>query len=1117
MIPSHTITGRLAAAFIESKLTVVLMLAALVFGVWAVLTTPREENPQITMPAAAVQVMLPGSGPEEIEAKVVRPLEAAINRIPGVDHVSTVAVDSAAVAVVQFKVGENKEDSLVKLAERVASARADLPPGALGPWVKSADVDDVPILAVSLASATWGEDALRRIGWDVLDRLMGLEDISAVEVIGGRDREITVRIDPAKLESFGLSFAQVTGAVRTAGTSGPLGNVITDGREAIVRYSNQIASAEELARLVVGASPLGGPVHLGDVAEVRDGFSSDRAHSSRFGYGQADPRHEAAPGGGAVELESVTIAIAKRKGANAVVVANEALERIERMKGVVIPEGVDVVVTRNDGDKADDAVNTLIEHLGIAVFAVVAVTLLFLGWRAAVIVAITVPLILAITLGVVGLSGFTINRLTLYALIIALGLLVDDSIVVIENIVRHYGLSPLRDRADRARRAVYAAGEIGAATLLATITVMLVFASLIPALTGMPKQYFHPVGFSVPVALAASFLIAYTVAPWAARRWIPQPPVEEAAPEGDRKLPGGRFGRLYSIPAKMLLGHPVRETVFTLGTVALIGAVFIMPLGQFVMPGGPGGPTPAWGVEMGFLPKDNKNTFNVTIEMPTGTPVEETDRVVRDVTARVAAIPEVLNWQSWSGLGGVADFNSMMRQNPMAGDEVGAVRVNLTDKHTGRRSSIDITRELRETLREVSAAHPGSTIQVVEDPPGPPLKGTIYAEIYSDDPVELRRLSNVVADEFRRTYDVVEVTNSEKDDRLEWRLTVDRDRAAAAGVVPAVAALELKNLVAGGVAGWAHAPGERMPQPICIEIPNAERFDPTFLTGVTVPGAGGVRVPLSSVLKVERVPAARRIDKRDGVRMAAVGGELGSTTPTYAVLDLDERLNGIELTGGGRLLTDNLTWNDKRPDLTAAPAVLLWQGEMRMMLDSYRDLAISLCLSIGSILLILVAYYRSFGLALIALASVPLCFIGLIPGHWLLNVQFSASSLVGVTALAGVVVRSSLLIIDFVIDYLKAGLPLREALVDAGAVRLRPILLTTLAIILGSVILLPDPVFGGLAITFIFGTAASTLFTIFLTPILLNIYFTRWPYRPPEDPAGADDGTDGSGAPAPQS
>ena len=1102
----HMITGRMAALFIDSKLTVIVMIAALLFGIWAILTTPREENPQITMPAAAVIAVMPGAEPAEVEAKVVRPLEALINQVSGVDHVWATARDSGALVTVQFKVGENKEASLVKLADRVMGGRDALPPGVIGPFIRSADVDDVPILAVTLVSDKYGDYGLKRIAESVLDDLSGLEDISTTAVYGGRERELLVTVEPEKLSAFGLSFAQLKLALAASSVAGPLGNIMEDGKEASVRVSDFIESAEDLRNLVVGMSPEGRPIHLKDVALIADGPDETRTHSTRFGCGLSGTDCRGNAGevqSGIDEKESVTLAIAKRKNANAVTVAEAAIARIERMKGSVIPQDVGVYVTRNDGDKANDAVNTLIEHLGIAVFAVVSVTLVFLGLRAAGIVAITVPLILAITLGVVGLTGFTINRLTLYALIIALGLLVDDSIVVIENIVRHYGLSPIRDRADKMERSIVAPGEIGSATLLATIAVMLVFASLIPALSGMPKQYFYPVGFAVPVALAASFLIAYTVAPWAALRWMPAPKVKpvksrEAGAAGNENIPGGRLGSWYSIPAKTLIGHPKREALYVLILVLLIALSFAMPFWQLVRPSGPGGPSPEFGVEMGFLPKDSKNTFNVTVEMPSGTPVEVTDRAVRDVAEIVSRIPEVRNWQSSSGLADVPDFNSMMRMSPEKGSTIGAVRVNLTDKKSRERSSIVIAAELRESLKSVSAKWPGSTIQVLEDPPGPPLKGTLYAELYAKDPELLRWLADKVEAEFRSTYDMAEVTNTAKVDRPQIALSIDREKAIRAGVLPALAAHELKALTDGSVIGYAHAPGERLAQPIRVEIAKGEAFDPAFLSGVTVPGFAGVRVPLSEIVTSTPGIEPREIDKKDGIMTAAVGGELASTTPTYAVLDLDRRLSGLALPGGGTLATGNLTWSDERPDLTSSRAVLLWQGEMRMMLDSYRDLAKSLLLSVGAIFLILVAYYRSFGLAMIALSAVPLCFIGIFPGHWLMNVQFSASSLVGVTAISGVVVRSSLLIIDFVIDYLKAGLPLKDALIDAGAVRLRPILLTTLAILLGSVILIPDPVFGGLAITFIFGTVASTIGTIFLVPVLLNYYFAKHPYADPE-------------------
>lgn len=1096
----HNLTGRLTALFIDSKLTLVLILAALIFGLYAVLTTPREENPQISMPAAVVQTLLPGASPEEVEEKLVRPLEALINQIPGVDHVTAIAADSAAVLTVQFEVGEEKEPSLVKLAERLLGGRSALPAEARGPFIRSADADDVPILALSLISDEYDDAALKALGLRMLDELQSLEGISSTSVVGGRSNEYRIRIDPKRLQNYGLSFDDVKNAVLASNVAGPIGRYVepaldAGGRalEARVRVEDFIASKSDLEALVVSAAP-GRTVHLSDVADIEAGPDPDPDHLSRFGFGQAAEQYAAHP----EEYVSVTLAVAKKKGANAVSVADQVIERVERMKASFIPKSVDVVVTRNDGEKANDAVNVLIGHLGIAVAAVVGVTWAFLGVRPALIVAVTVPLILAITLGMVNLAGLTINRLTLYGLIIALGLLVDDSIVVIENIVRHYRLGPIADRTERLRRTVDAPDEIGNATLLATIAVMLVFASLIPSLSGMPKQYFFPVGFSVPVALAASFFVAYVVAPWAAVRWIPDPPAKQTTDEKAQKekdgTPGGAIGRFYCRFARPLIGHPKREALFLLLIVVLLALSSLMPFWQLIRPAGPGGPVPAFGVEMGFLPKDNKNTFNVTIRMPEGTPVETTDRAVRDVAELVRAIPEVVDYQSWSGLSGVADFNSMIRGDPESGSNIGAVRVNLLKKDTGRRSSILLTRELRIALKPIAARCPGADIQVVEDPPGPPLKASILAEIYMHDQADLEKTALAVRKAFEETYDMMETADSVESDVPLYRLSVDREKAILAGVVPAKAAEALKRLIEGEVVGYAHAPGEREAQPIRIDIPNDSAFDPKRLDETYVPGALGRSVALSSIVRVERGTVEHMITHKDGVRMAWVGGELGKTTPTYAVLDLQQRLDGMTLPSGGTLACGNLSFTDERPDLTKADGVLLWQGENRMMLDSYRDLVKALGLSIGSIFLILVAYYRSFGLALIALSAVPLAFIGLFPGHWLFGAQFSASSLIGVVALAGVVVRNSLLIIDFVRDYLKAGLSLEDAAIDAGAVRLRPILLTTLAIILGSVVMITDPVFCGLAISFIFGTAASTVFTIFLIPILLSFYYKRWPY-----------------------
>lgn len=1085
----HNFTGKLAQVFVDSKLTVIFVLAALLFGVLAILQTPREENPQITMPDAVVIVAMPGASPSEVEEKLLRPLEYLVNQIPNVDYFEGTAMDSAATVNVRFNVGEDKERALNRVYDRIYSGLHLLPKEAQPPQIRSIDADDVPILNVTLSSKTLDDYALQRLGERMLDEIQSLEPVAYASVLGGRSRELIVEIRPQRLQAFGVTLEAVQKAVAAGGVSAPMGEVTERGHLTRIRIDNGWKTAEQLRKLVVGVVPGNRTVRLEDVATITDGPNLQRTGLSRFAFGRSDARFAVT---GDPDMNAVTLAIAKKKAANAVAVVNDINARIERMKATFIPQDVNVVVTRDDGAKANDAVNTLIEHLGISLVAVIAVTLVILGWRSAAIVAVTVPIILAVTLTVTYLDGLTINRLLLYGLIIALGLLVDDAIVVTENIDRHYSLDP---KGNRSEIAVRAAAEIGSPTMLATFTIMIVFAALIPSLTGMPKQYFYPIGFSVPVAICTSLLVAYSVVPWAAKRWLAVPKVSTAG----KDAADTGYGRFYMKVANPLIGKPKREAIF-FGTIAVLVCISLaMPAWQFIRPSGPAGEPPVLGVQLSFLPRDNKNTFNVTVKLPENSPLERTDRAVRDVAALVRAIPEVTNYQSWVGSMGVEDFNSLLRGDNLVGPHVGAVRVNVTDKNSGRRSTVLITQELRRTIRqELLPRYPGATVQVVEDPAGPPLTASILAEIYGDNLDELRSVTLAVRQEFARSFDMAETRTSEQSPVKEYRLVVNQDKAALSGVVPAQAAQLVRTLVSGSIAGYARTEGERNAEPVRLQIPYDSQFDPRLLSGITIRNALGKDIPLSTLVSVQEVESERPILHKYGVRVATVGGEVGVTSSVYAVLDLNRRLQQMALPLGGHLATDNITVNDMRPDITQNRMVALWQGEMRMMIDSYRDLGYCLIFAVAGIYLTLVAYYRSFLLPWIALTPIPLGFIGIFPGHLLFGTQYSASSMIGLIALAGIVVRNSLLLIDFVQDYLKAGLPLTKAVKEAGAVRLRPILITSLSIVFGSFMLLFDPVFQGLAIVLIFGVATSTSFTLFLVPILLYFYYKHFPYKAAE-------------------
>lgn len=1067
--------GRLAQIFVSSKLTVLFMLACALLGLLAMALTPREENPQIVVPGAEVRVALPGASAEEVEELVIRPLEGIVKQIPGVDHTYAAAMNSMGVLMVQFKVGEDKEQSLVKLYDRVLGQRDRLPLGAMEPLIRSVDVDDVPIVTVTLVSESYDDYALKRLADRMLEGLRSLEAVSTTFVHGGRDRELRIELDPQRLQAFGVTLDQVRAFLSAGNVAAPLGTVVQQGENRQVYLDGFLATAEELGRLIVGHHA-GRPIYLGDVARVVDGPPEERDKLSRLAFGPADARFGKAQ---QAEMPAVTLAVAKKAGTNAVVVANDVLDRIERMRAQFVPAGVELVVTRNDGQKADAAVNGLIEHLGIAVLAVFLVTAAFLGLKEALIVGVTVPLILALTLGAAYFGGLTINRVSLFALILSLGLLVDAAIVVIENIHRRYARL---GQGDKARTTVQAVNEIGSPTNLATLAVMLVFGSLL-VVSGMPGQYFYPVAFNVPVAMAASLLVAYAVVPWAAHRWL-KPGEGHDLEDHDT---GDRLHRFYRALMAPLVDRPSRRRgVFLLAALAIALSLF-QGAWQFVRPAGLSGPQAWFGVEMAMMPKDDKNTFNITLDLPETAPAETTDRLAREIGALLRQNPDVRDYQSWIGQAGVIDFNGLLRgAGGKQGPHVAEIRVNLRDKAARSKTSIDIVRELRPAAQAIAARFPGSTVQLVEDPPGPPVRATVLAEIYGKDAQQLRALSGQVKAAFGQTYDMVEVTDTEVEDVHQHRLTVDREKAALSGLTVAEVAVALRRLIDGEELGRAHAHGEKNPVPIRLQIPRRHQIDPELLSRVSLSNRQGQRVPLSELVRVAPARADRPILHKDGERVTFVGGELESSAPVYAVLDLDRRLDGLALADGSRLTTGNLRLKPVTPDTLGGPR-LLWDGELRMTLDTYRDMLGALGLAITFIFLVLVAYYQSFSLPLVAMAAIPLGLAGVFPGHWIMGQPFNATSMIGIIALAGVVVRNSLLIIDFVLDYRRQGMDLREAILEAGAVRLRPILLTALAIILGSAVMLADPVFGGLAISLIFGTLVSTVLTLIVVPLLLYL------------------------------
>ncbi len=1079
------VAGKLAKAFVQSKMTAMLILAVLLVGMLALSVTPREYNPQIVVPAANIIVAKPGAGAEEVRNLVVKPLETIMNAQAGVKHTFGYATNDFGVVTVQFDVGQDQERSLVKLYNQLMQNMDRIPPGAMEPLVKPINVDDVPIMTLTLSSQQFDGRELRHVGSRVLEQLRNVPGVSFTEMVGGNRRAVNVWIDPQRIAASGVTLDQVDQMLRGANVSLPAGSLVADNRNHPLRIMGFLGDAKDVGDIIVGA-PQGRPIYLKDIARIEDG-PVETEDLTRFAFG---PAAEQAPYQG--EAPAVTIAIAKKAGTNAVVVADAVLSKLDDLKRQAIPQGVEVAVTRDDGAKADEAVNTLVEHLGIAIASVVAILVIFLGWREAGIVTLTVPLILFVVLGVGLIAGQTINRITLFALILSLGLLVDAAIVVVENIHRHLhhgGGKSFRETL------VAATNEIGNPTNVATIAVILAFIPM-AFVTGMMGPFMRPIPFNVPVAMIASLVIAYMVVPWAAYLWLKgkaRKSLEHTSTLEEKDAePGDALHRAYVAAVTPLIHNRTRRNVF-FGIVGLaLVAAMLQPAWQFVRPSGMNGPLSPMGVELKMLPNDNTSTFLVEVDAPAGSALARTDEVARAVGEVLARTPYVTNYQTFLGTAAPVDFAALVRGDLIKkGTNLAQIRVNLVGKHERSESSHEIVNKLNQSLAPVRETYPEAKIKLYETPPGPPVQAQVLAELYGPDYDKLRAAAGDVDKAFSDIYGMVNVDNSVTASTDSYEVHVDREKATLAGVAPAQVAKLLHDYVSGFSIGSLHATDAREPIDIAVRLPRSARQAPENILALRITNAAGRQVPLASIATVKRVTLTKPIYDRDQHPMVMVGGELLQSSPVYAVLALDKMLDGKPLPGNGvNLKTGNLGFQDAQPD-DVVGYHLLWGGEMRLTLDVFRDLGSAFIVALVLIYLMLVGYYKSFIMPMIVMGAIPLTLVGVFPGHWITHQAFTATSMIGVIALAGIVVRNSLLLIDFILDYRARGYSLEESVIQAGAIRFRPILLTALAIILGSAIMISDPVFGGLAVSLIFGTFASTALTLLVIPLLYYLWQRR--------------------------
>ncbi len=1075
------IAGRLGKAAMFSNLTPMFSLLIFLIGAMALMVTPREENPSIDVPAANVMVQMQGASPEEVQNLILRPLEMVLREMTGIDHTYGVALDSQAVVTVMFKVGEDKEASLVKLYDRIMHNLDRLPAGASEPLVKPMDVDDVPVSVITLSSTAMDGLALKRLAERVRDQLSTIDGVSVTDIIGGNDRQIRIQLDPVRMAAYHIALDKLHRVLLSANAGGPSGKLVGNNREIKVWLNGYLKNAMQVGRLVVGQWQHKA-IYLRDVASISDG-PAQVDHYHRIGFGASVQGDD-----GAAQRPAVSITLAKKRGTNAVVVTDNIEAKLNSLKGDFIPDNVAVTITRDSGDRANAAVNLLLEHLGIAIASVIIILLLFLGWREAAIVTMNIPLILLIVLVVGFLADQTINRIALFALILALGLLVDDAIVVIENIHRH--LNQLKDSGanslkEKARLIVEATNETGKPTIIATIAVILAFLPM-GFVTGMMGPYMGPIPFNTPIAMAASLVIAYMFTPWIAYRWLPFNKSESTMKA--KHAPGkDAVQRMYLRLATPLVESKTVRRLFGLVLFVLFVAAMLQPAWQFLRPSGINGPMTPGSVELKMLPKGNNNTFNITIDLPEGTSLEETDRVAREVAELVRTHPMVIDYETFVGQAGPIDFNGMLRGSVLRkGTNLADIRVNLVGKHKRTIRSSDIVLELRDMLKPVLAAHAKTSIKLVEDPPGPPVRATLLAEIYGPDYPTQRKMAKAVRHTFENTYDVTDIDDSVGDDQQQLNINVNKEKAARLGVATAQVETALRDFLHGYDFGALHVQHERHQVKLHVQLPKALRAHIEDLNRIYVSGAHGP-VPLSAFATVESTVADKPIYTKDGHPVTYVMAEPKQGSQVYSLLGMDGELDGAEVLPGTSLKTGGMRFTKTTPQDTFAYH-LLWDGEMRLTLDVFRDLGAAFIVALLLIYLLMVAYYGQMILPMLVMAPTALTMIGIFPGHWITNQPFTATSMIGMIALAGIVVRNSTLLIDFILDYRKRGYDVKTAVLEAGAVRARPILLTALAVIAGTSIMITDPVFGGLGVSMAFGTLAATILTLFVTPLMYYLW-----------------------------
>jgi multidrug efflux pump subunit AcrB len=1061
------LAGALAKKFLQSEITPLLALVGVLMGLFAVLVTPREEEPQIEVTFANVFVAFPGASALEVEHLVSTPGEQVLAEIEGVKHVYSVSSPGMAVLTVEFEVGESRTQSIVRLYNQIFSNQDWLPAnlGVAQPIVKPMGIDDVPIVSLTL----WSDQAnsagyeLQKVAHALeaeLKRVPGTRDIYTV---GAPDDVVHVLFDPQRLAAFNIGIDDLRRSLQAANVAADAGAMVRDNREITVRAGTFLSRSDEVAALVIGVGE-SGPVFLSDVADVTRGAPHPE-RSLWFGTGPAAAQKGIAQQG---EFPAVTVAVAKKPGTNAVAIAQHVIDRVEQLKGIVIPEGVQVTVTRNYGATANDKARTLITKLLFATASVVVLVLVAVGRREAVIVGTAVVITLLITLFASWAWGFTINRVSLFALIFSIGILVDDAIVVVENIHRHMqiGGKPLVEAIP------LAVDEVGGPTILATFTVI---AALLPMafVTGLMGPYMSPIPINASMGMFISLLVAFVVTPWLALKLFARHAAAHAADHAHE--PKLALYPLFSRTVGPFLAGTrgrVLRWLMLLGVLILIGAAVVLPVAKLVV--------------LKMLPFDNKSEFQVIVDMPEGTSLQQTQRVLAELGRHLATVPEVTDYQVYAGTASPINFNGLVRQYYLRrGAQAGDIQVNLVHRSQRHRKSHEIALAVREPLQAIGKAH-GANVKIVEVPPGPPVMSPLVAEVYGIDPEGQIAMAKRIRAVLEDTPDVVDVDDSIDELAPRYLVAVDRERAAHLGVSQASIVTAIATAMGGEDVSFLRDASRKYAVPLRLELPMANKRDVAAFADLKVRAGNGALVAIGELVTVTESTRERAIYHKDLLPVVFVVGDVAGKvdSPLYGMFSA---YAALDEGAAGEAVDQHLIQQPPNPYRYS----LKWDGEWQVTYDTFRDMGIAYAVGLVLIYLLVVAQFRSYLIPLIIMAPIPLTIIGVMPGHALLGAPFTATSMIGMIALAGIIVRNSILLVDFINVEARAGAAFHEAVIRAGAVRARPIVLTALAAMLGAFFILDDPIFNGLAISLIFGILVSTLLTLVVIPVMYYAFMHK--------------------------